>query len=698
MKTYTLKPIHENNPNASSKLPQNFEEKLNPPQKEAVFYGDGPVLLIAGAGSGKTNTLVHRVARLVADGIRPESILLLTFTRKAAQEMLSRASAILDHRCDAISGGTFHAFATKVLRQFGTPIGFNENFTILDRSDTESLLGKIRKEKNYGKGEKRFPQKATLASIIGKASNTGLSYAEILREDYPQFYEFKDDIETISKKYATQKKTLNVMDYDDLLHHLLTLLQTHAPTRTFLQGYFHTIMVDEYQDTNTIQAQIVKLLVNPKNNIMVVGDDAQSIYAFRGAKHENILEFPTQFPGTKIIKLEQNYRSTKPILDLSNAMISGAKKQYPKHLFTDKLSGTKPVYIETKDEHTQSRMIAQKILELREEGVELNKIAILMRSGWHSNDLELELQRQNIPFTKFGGFKFVEAAHIKDLMAYLRILYNPLDNLAWDRVLTQIEGIGPKAITQILDLLLNAFQNGQAPNLSPLKQKPYIATLEALIALVTKQREGQKVAEILQEITQFYTPLFQNIYDNPHKRQHDIESLIVMAEKYTTLEEMLTELTLDPPSNSQSDSIVSQKETEKITLSTIHSAKGLEWHTVFVLSVLDGYIPIFQSLGDLDQIEEERRLLYVALTRAEKNLFILKPHLSAPQRGQSGMQFSQLSRFLSELPDFDSLVEKWAIYDPEDKPFKGLDFDDYPSQEIDEGTSDMPIPKRKYYF
>lgn len=680
---------------------QNFIEKckkeLNNQQAEAVFFGEGPMLVIAGAGSGKTKTLVHRVAKLIHDGVPPEQILLLTFTRKAAEEMLNRATTILDERCSNVSGGTFHAFAHIALRKYANHIGFDKEFTIMDRSDSEDLIQRIRKEKNLASGDKRFPKKGTITSVIGKAINTAKSIEHVLGSDYPQFLPFSEEINSIAVQYEIQKREMHMMDYDDLLVKLLELLTQNPDIQQKFKEFYRYVLVDEYQDTNTIQADLIKALINDKQNIMVVGDDSQSIYSFRGAHFENIMQFPTLFPNAHIIKLEQNYRSTQPILKLTNAVIEQARNKFTKHLFSTNESDIKPQLIETANDNEQSDFICKKILELREKGVELANIAILMRSGWHSNDLELELKSHNIPFVKMGGFKFIETSHIKDVVCYFRILYNPSDMISWSRLLLMLEGCGPGAAKKITDQI-KASPTDLSFVLSQHANKKYIKELHKLIQFASdNDLKKSTPTNILSKIFSIYNSLFKLKYDDFQKRQSDLDSFEGICERFKTLETLLSEMSLDPPTDSQVDTTPGDSEDEKLTLSTIHSAKGLEWHTVFLLSAVDGYLPSFQSLGDLGQLEEERRLMYVALTRAEENLFIMKPNLDLSKSNYyrfSGMQFSKLSRFLEENNIVENFVEKQTSV-PSKKPssFFLPDFDDSDNDLLSNAQS-----SRKYYF
>ncbi len=700
MKHYTLKSSHQT-------LPDTFGNTLNHAQQQAVFFNDGPLLLIAGAGSGKTKTIVHRVARLINDGTPPNQILLLTFTRKSANEMLTRASQLLDDRCHHVAGGTFHSFANTTLRYYASAIGYPSNFTIMDRSDAEDLIQLLRKENNLGRTDKRFPKKGTLTTIISKAINTQHPIDQIIAQDYPQFIDFIAEIKQLSKNYHTKKYQMKLMDYDDLLTKLIELLHTHTTIQSELQHHYRYIMVDEYQDTNTIQDEIITSITNANQNIMVVGDDCQSIYSFRGANYRNIMDFPQKYPSAEIITLTENYRSTQPILDLTNEMILHAHEKFSKTLTSSQQSKQKPIYIETPNDNTQSRFICQKILEIREEtNTSLNDIAILMRSGWHSNDLELELKGHQIPFIKQGGFKFIESAHIKDIIALLKLTFNPADQLSWQRILVLCEGLGSTSANQIIADIIQNLHTPQSFPFNNYKTKKYKDDLAQLLDLIFKNWDQTLPAKILDELLLFYTPLFKLTYDDYTKRQTDIDALTTIIKRFKSLETLLTEMSLDPPSSTEATH--QPHDNERLTLSTIHSAKGLEWHTVFILSCVDGYIPSFQSLGEKAQLEEERRLLYVALTRAKQNLFIIKPHLDLSQSHYyrySGMHFSKLSRFLSDHTSINSLIEQWVldedIINQKNEITPELD---HINQEIPtENNKSEPHPKstqnkKKYYF
>ena len=454
-KRYVLKnPISTFAP--SSKL--DYRKELNESQYQAATMVEGPLLIIAGAGTGKTRTLVYRVAHLIDIGVDPRSILLLTFTRRAAEEMLRRASVLIDNRCSRVAGGTFHSFANLVLRQYGSRIDLPPSFTIMDRSDSEDAIQLLRSEMGLHHKDKRFPRKQTVAEIFSMALNKQTTVPELIENEYPHLYESLEDLLRLYNGYAEYKSTKTLVDYDDLLTKLRHLLASHEEVRRRLSENYRFIMVDEYQDTNHLQAQIVRLLAAAHDNVAVVGDDAQSIYSFRGADFRNIMDFPDAFPGTRLVKLEENYRSTQPILNLTNEIIQRAKERYEKKLYTRKQEGETPILVQAESEQMQSRFVCQKILELREEGVPLWDMAVLFRSSFHSFDLEIELVRHNIPFIKRGGFQFMETTHIKDLLAHLRVLANPHDAISWNRILLLLGGVGAQMSQKVTRWLLDGSQ------------------------------------------------------------------------------------------------------------------------------------------------------------------------------------------------------------------------------------------------
>jgi DNA helicase-2/ATP-dependent DNA helicase PcrA len=643
---YTL--YREAEPSRPRRFLIDYQQELNPAQYEAAITHKGPLLVLAGAGSGKTRTLVYRVARMVEEGIDPVSLLLLTFTRRASEEMLQRAGALLGGRCDQVTGGTFHSFANTVLRRYAALLGFANSFTILDRSDSEDVINLIRARLGLDKKERRFPRKQTIVEIVSLAANRVCSIAEVLDDQFPHLFNELEELIRIDEYYRVYKHERSLLDYDDLLTKLRELLQSHSEVAERLSSAFRYIMVDEYQDTNRLQAEIIRLLARTHDNVMAVGDDAQSIYSFRGATVRNILEFPRLFPGTKIIKLEENYRSTQPILNLSNEIIQQAKESYTKNLFTRREQGVRPVLVEAESEHYQSRFVAQKILELREQEVPLTDIAVLFRSSFHSFDLELELSRRSLPFVKRGGFKFIETTHIKDTLAHLRIIANPQDAVSWHRVILLLEGVGAKSAEKILAYILEGPNQAQRLAEYPTRgvMGGELKKLAELLQEVTVP--GLKPAEQVDRVVRYYLPILKRTHrDDLPKRQKDLEHFNVITERYRSLDRLLADMALEPPNNSVGDVLATEREEEGLlTLSTIHSAKGLEWHSVFIIWAVDGRFPSLYN-KDEEELEEERRLMYVAATRAKENLFITYP-INIFDRA-TGMVLSKPSRFLDGI-------------------------------------------------
>jgi len=629
-----------------------FLKELNPAQAEAVRTIFGPLLVIAGAGSGKTKTITCRMAYLVAQGVPPEKILLLTFTRKAGREMIERAGALLKMDCDKIMGGTFHSLCQHMLRFYGYLLGYKPNFTILDRSDAEDLINLLRNSLGLAERKRRFPKKDTLASIYSKVINQQKTLEEILSYEYPQFLDHYYEIERLWIEYVNYKKEHQLMDYDDLLLNWLEVLKNFSEVRKEISKKFEFIMVDEYQDTNSLQGEIIKYMGETHKNVMVVGDDSQSIYGFRGANFRNIFEFPKLFPDTKIIKLEQNYRSTQSILDLANVIISNSKIKYTKTLFTLKKEGKKPVLFKAKDETESSKFVVDKILELRENGIKLSQMAVLFRSAYHSFDLEVELTKRGIPFVKYGGLKLLESAHMKDFVSFLRIISNPQDFISWHRVLLLLEGIGPKSTEKIIDSLRQNLSDINYILEKLIFQFPQREFKELVILLKELWKNKRAPSEILISLWDFYKPIFERIYyEDYHKREKDIEGVIALSEKYNLLEEFLTDLILEPLEVTSLEKPI--KDEDCLTLSTVHSAKGLEWHTVFIISLIEGRFPSIYSIHNEEELEEERRLFYVAVTRARENLFLIAPMtIYIPGEGKT---LAKLSRFIKEVPP--SLLE-----------------------------------------
>jgi len=620
--TYILKDLTQPVHNGSG---LDYRKELNEAQYDAATRVEGPLLIIAGAGTGKTRTLVYRVAHLIDQGIDPRSILLLTFTRRAAEEMIRRASLLIDSRCSQVSGGTFHSFANLVLRAHGRHVNLAPSFTIMDRPDSEDVIQTLRSDMGLNTKEKRFPRKQTIAEIFSMTHNKQIGLNELLELEYPHLAELNHELAEMQRRYGDFKQTKSLIDYDDLLTKLRDLLANHEQVRNRLSDSYRFIMVDEYQDTNHLQAEIVRLLAATHDNVAVVGDDAQSIYSFRGANFRNIMDFPKQFAGARIVKLEENYRSTQPILNLTNEIIARATEGYDKRLFTRKSVGSRPKLVQAGSEQMQSQFVCQKILELREEGVPLWDMAVLFRSSFHSFDLEIELARRQIPFVKRGGFQFMETSHVKDLLAHLRILANPLDAISWNRVLMLLEGIGPGASQKIIKWLL---EGGNAVE----RLRSYAAKgkaahgLRTLAQVLEEAGRVELPSEQAQYLMQYYVPILKQNYPDDHpKRLRDMEHFQGMTERYRSLERLLSDMALEPPNDSIGGVLAVDPDEGPLVLSTIHSAKGLEFHSVFIIWALEGRFPSFYNTGSADELEEERRLLYVAATRAKQNLFISYP-------------------------------------------------------------------------
>ena len=618
-------------------------EDLNPAQYEAVIRTEGPVLVIAGAGSGKTRTLVYRVAHLLEKGVSPEKILLLTFTRKSAQEMLWRAGRLLNDSCSRVVGGTFHGTANLLLRRYGSYLGFGSNFTIIDRSDAEGIINLLKSSLGLTGRDLQFPSKRVIINMISGSVNKSIPLEDLLFEQYAHLTEHTDDLLRLQKHYQDFKFTHALMDYDDLLVNWKRLLAEVPEARQVIASRYSHIMVDEYQDTNLVQADIVRLLAHGHDNVMVVGDDSQSIYSFRGADFYNIMRFPKTFPDTHIIKLEENYRSTQPILSLTNDIICHASEKYTKTLFT-RLAGTaKPLLFAAADERQEARFVADKISELVAGGVRFQDIAVLFRSGFHSYKLEIELASGGVDFEKRGGLKLTESAHMKDVLSFLRILANPRDNLSWNRVLLHLDKVGPKTAQKI------AGQIGQSPVPFELLAefpagKNWEEGLRRLAQLFADLLQEESPAVMYELIMIYYQPLFERLYHDDHpKRQKDLEQLQTIISEYGDLQTFVDDTTLDPPDSAGSRQA---EDADRMVLSTIHSAKGLEWEAVFVIGLADGRFPHAKAEPG-EQWEEERRLLYVAATRAKKNLYLSYPkELMTPDR-----QFRRvgMSPFLAEL-------------------------------------------------
>lgn len=638
-------------PGGESRFRIRYAEVLNPSQFEAVTHRDGPLLVIAGAGSGKTRTLIYRVARLIESGVPPGAILLLTFTRRAAQEMLRRAEQLVGDRTRSVAGGTFHSFANLMLRHYGQAAGIKPNFTILDRADMEDVLNLLRARTGLASRERRFPKKGTLAEVISMARNKRRALEQEIEADFPHLIEHALEIAALERQYETYKRERGLLDYDDLLYRFIEVLTAHEHTRRRISGTFRYIMIDEYQDTNLVQAEIVRLLAFTHCNVMAVGDDAQSIYAFRGANFRNIMDFPQLFPGTRIVKLEENYRSLQGILDVANQIIARASEKYTKSLRARRTGEFRPLLVRASDEHTQSRFVAQHILGLREQGVELDEIAILFRSSFHSFDLELELQRRDIPFIKRGGFKFIETAHIKDVLAHLRVMANPADAVSWLRALTLVKGVGNRTAERIVETLISAPEPEKALVASSalsIARGEAVDGLSRLAALVSTMRTAKRrPADDVAATVSYYLPIMRELYpDDYPRRERDLEHFQNITQRYRSLESMLSDMALEPPSDSLAGVLATDPDEGYVTLSTIHSAKGLEWKVVFIIWAAEGRFPSPQS-ADPEELEEERRLMYVAATRAKDELYFVYPIYMFDRA--VGYMMGHPSRFLEDL-------------------------------------------------
>ncbi len=628
-----------------------YQNLLNPAQFEAVMTTTGPVQVIAGAGSGKTRTLVYRVARLVETGVSPESILLLTFTRKAAQEMLDRAVGLSDPRCRFVSGGTFHSLAHRALRTHAEVLGYTNTFSILDRSDMEAVIFSLVPELKIPKGSARFPKRSTLANILSKAANVQMSIEDLMMEEYAQFVHYSSQINQLGTLYHDYKKANQLMDYDDLILNFRELLAEHEDVRNILSRQYEYIMVDEYQDTNTIQADIVFWLARNHQNVMVVGDDSQSIYSFRGADYRNMFAFPKKFPETKLIKLEENYRSLQPILTFTNALMDQAREKFTKCLFTQREGSDPPKVIDTRTESGQALYVSRFVKEQLSRGRSIKDMAILFRAGYHSFELEAELTRQGIRYVKYGGFKFLESAHIKDFLAHLRVVVNRDEAVSWVRILRLIKNVGQAKSQTIIkwmkDNNIPPGDLGAWPGAA--KRDQGLKPLSKLLAdLSTKQIKPKDAVE---KVMAYYEPILMERFDDYPKRQKDLEQLIPMADRYKNLRGFLDDLTLEPPASSADMELEDPHET--LTLSTIHSSKGLEWPVVIIIWVMEGRFPSAKSYNNPDDLEEERRLMYVAATRAEDELILCYPGQESIPSWQTGGGYGGsggLSSFIQSIP------------------------------------------------
>ncbi|MBW9112103.1 ATP-dependent helicase [Rhizobium cauense] len=619
-----------------------YLEKLNPQQRAAVEYGTltdgthiaGPLLVIAGAGSGKTNTLAHRVAHLIVKGADPRRILLMTFSRRAATEMARRVERICAQVLGSNSGimvdalawsGTFHGIGARLLRDYAEQIGIDPAFTIHDREDSADLMNLIRHELGFSKMESRFPTKGTCLAIYSRVVNSEGELGLVLRDAFPWCSAWEDQLRELFGAYVEAKQNQNILDYDDLLLYWAQMVSEPIIAEDIGSRFDH-VLVDEYQDTNRLQASILLALKPGGQGLTVVGDDAQSIYSFRAATVRNILDFPAAFsPSANIITLDRNYRSTQTILAAANAVIDLASERFTKNLWTERQSAQRPRLVTVRDETEQARYVADKVLENREEGVKLKQQSVLFRASHHSGALEVELTRRNIPFVKFGGLKFLDSAHVKDMMAALRFAQNPRDRVAGFRLMQLLPGVGPSTAQRVIDQMAADASPMQA--LADLPAPPRSGEdWTAFVAMLQEVKTGKAgwPAEI-GLVREWYSPHLERLHEDASTRQADLLQLEQIAGGYPSRERFLTDLTLDPPDATSDQAGVPLLDEDYLILSTIHSAKGQEWTRVFMLNVVDGCIPSDLAVGTSAEIEEERRLLYVAMTRARDNLDLVVP-------------------------------------------------------------------------
>jgi DNA helicase-2/ATP-dependent DNA helicase PcrA len=629
------------------KLKVNYLNALNPAQLAAVLITEKPVLVIAGAGSGKTRVIVHRVSYLIERGVDAQSILLLTFTRKASREMLERVETLLqDKRVGNVTGGTFHSFAAFILRKYSNMLNLPPNFTIIDASDSEDIIDLIRTELKFNTKDKKFPRKSRINDIISYSRNKNTTIGSVIHEQFTGLIDYIPDIELIYSGYSKYKKLSKIFDFDDLMDVLRNGLRDNIRFRENLQKQYQYVMVDEFQDTNIIQKEIVDFISEKHRRIMVVGDDSQSIYAFRGANYENILRFPETYPECVVIKIEENYRSNQKILDFTNSIIDNAKIGYKKRLFTKNSRQSFPVIKRLYGQQEEAEFIVDRIMELSEQNVPLNEIAVLNRADWHNRYIQVEMSKRGIPYVVVGGFRFNERMHIKDIISYLRITYNPADAVAWHRVLKYIGGVGQITAGSVID----DFRNNEDPfSFEAFKQRRFYTELNQLGKMLSKaSRADYTLTQKIEIIIDYYSPILKERADDYFIRMQDISVLSDLSKKYKTLDKFLSDFALDPPSKRVADQtrplIDEGEEDGKVTISTVHSAKGLEWYAVFIPHALEGMFPSNRAVN-IEEMEEERRLFYVACSRAKEELYI-----SFPRNVYSyDAVFHLPSRFLVEI-------------------------------------------------
>jgi len=663
----------------STSIHVDYAAELNEQQLAAVTAPPGPILVIAGAGSGKTRTLTYRVAYLLENGIDPRNVLLLTFTNKAAREMLNRVANLLPVDASGLWGGTFHSVGNRILRRHGSALGYSSGFTIMDREDQKDLIDTVVAGAGIDPKEIRFPKGDVLAEIFSFVVNTEKPLEALLAEKFPYFLPLLDRIQDVQERYEKKKKATNSMDFDDLLQKTLSMFQQHERIAEIYRRQFQFILVDEYQDTNKIQADLVDLLACDHRNVMVVGDDAQSIYSWRGANFQNILEFPKRYPDAQVFKIEMNYRSVPEILEVANAAIAANVHQFRKHLSATRESkALKPALVALNNSAEQAQFVAQRILELRDENVDLNDIAVLYRAHYHALELQLELSRRGIPYQITSGIRFFEQAHIKDVTSFVRFIANPRDEVAFNRMVKLLPGIGNRTAENLWQkwtagLSVAGIGDPGSSGATPAPGYSFGERLQAMNVPAKSKKLWTQLAHTLDEIapggqpgppSEMITSVVEAIYDDYAKvnftnyelRREDLDQLAVFARQFKDVHEFLSQLALI--SNVDAEAAPGQtRDKEAVNLSTVHQAKGLEFHTVFVIWLTDGMFPSSRSLDTRDALEEERRLFYVAITRGRDELYLTYPHMRLS--GGYGDVFQRPSRFLQEIPN--QLVEDWQV-------------------------------------
>ena len=654
-------------PPTSTSIHIDYAAELNEQQHAAVTAPPGPLLVIAGAGSGKTRTLTYRVAYLLENGIDPRNILLLTFTNKAARQMLDRVANLLPVDASGIWGGTFHSIGNRMLRRHGSALGYSSGFTIMDREDQKDLINTVVASAGIDPKEIRFPKGDVLAEIFSFVVNTEMPMEELLAGKFPYFLPLLDKIKDVHARYEKRKKATNSVDFDDLLEKTLSMLKQHENIAAFYRRQFQFVLVDEYQDTNKIQADLIDTLAVDHKNVMVVGDDAQSIYSWRGANFKNILEFPKRYPGAQVFKIEMNYRSVPEILEVANAAITPNVQQFRKNLSaTRESNAVKPAVVALNDGSEQAQFVAQRILELRDEDVDLSDIAVLYRSHYHAIELQLELSRRGIPYQITSGIRFFEQAHIKDVTAFIRFVANPRDEVAFKRMVKLLPGIGNRSAENLWQAWENALnERGEITS--------WGERLLSMNVTAKSKKSWAQLAHTLDEIapagqpnppSEMITSIVEAIYDDYAKvnftnyelRREDLNQLAAFSRQFKDVHEFLAQLALI--SNIDAEAAPNQgADKEAVNLSTVHQAKGLEFHTVFVIWLTDGMFPSARSLDTRETLEEERRLFYVAITRAKDELYLAYPHMRL--NAGYGDVFQRPSRFLAEIPG--KLLEDWQV-------------------------------------